>query len=169
MNEFINKILREAEDSSDDFFQSKHITKRQNEFRKEKEITIRKAKEIKIKLKTGLNKIKASYDAKDWKNDKEKLFLEIFSKLVMNAKTYSYKYNNILSIEYGFYLINVEEEHKDACFYSVSRKSIWMSFNLIWIKFINKFNMTFSDVKAFMVKMLKKYFNLDDVRVYSVG
>ena len=38
MNKFIDNILKETEDSSDDFFQSKHVEKRKEDFKKQEEI-----------------------------------------------------------------------------------------------------------------------------------
>ena len=55
INKFIDKILKEAEDLSDDFFRSKHINKRNKEF-----IRSREGK-MYYKLKNGLKKIKIAY------------------------------------------------------------------------------------------------------------
>ena len=54
MSSFINKILREAEDSSDDFFQDKHINKRKEDL---KNMT----NKMKHKFVKGLRNIKEDY------------------------------------------------------------------------------------------------------------
>ena len=67
MNSFINSILREAEDSSDDFFQSKHVNKRKENFEKEKRERYKRFnkehKDIFDKLSNGLKRIKRAYES----------------------------------------------------------------------------------------------------------
>ena len=96
MNNFANKILREAEDSSDDFFQSKHIEKRKEDFEKELD---KKKKEAIYKLAKGLEEIKIAYKNKNWKDEKEQLFLKLFSRLYVDDAFYQdeYRYGYCLS------------------------------------------------------------------------
>ena len=61
MNKLISKILKEAEDSSDDFFQSKHVNKRRDNYIK-KERTMKR--ENLKKLESGLKDIKTDYENK---------------------------------------------------------------------------------------------------------
>ena len=97
MSSFIDKILREAEDSSDDFFQSKHVNKRREIIKKK---NMRKRNKSLSELKVGLENVKVAYNNKDWRNDEERYFLTLFSKLHVDNKFYKSKY------EEGYCLLN---------------------------------------------------------------
>ena len=161
MNKSINKILREVEDSSDDFFQSKHVNKRKEDLKKEleknkKEIE-RTKKTIIPKLIKGIEKIKEAYMSKDWKDDKEKLFLELFSKLRVDDKVYESVINN--KYRYGCYLLS--KHNLIMCAYDIRYGNFWIDFGIIWMKFHEFLRMNAVEIQYFMKQMLKKYLDID--------
>ena len=152
MNNLIDKVLREAEDTSDDFFQSKHINKRKEDLKRELD---KKKKEALHKLTKGLEKIKTAYKSKDWRNDKEKLFLELFSKLHVDAKFYKNNYR------YGYYLSDSNDIK--TCFYNLKYDEFYTDHYSIWRVYEEQFNMHFKNVQSFMEEMLKEHLKLYDV------
>ena len=152
MNKFINKILKEAEDSSDDFFQDKHITKRQNELEKKK-------KRILIKLKRGFERIRIAYDNEDWKNEKEKLFLELFSNLHPHDRFY------IGSAIMGYDILSNDRNYVFG-FYDMIANNFFVNSTLIWVEFEDVFKMSHDDVQLLLSIMIKKYFNIQNVTPY---
>ena len=163
MNKFIYKILREAEDSSDDFFQSKHINKRKEDLRKEleknkKEIE-RTKKTIIPKLRKGIEKIKEAYMSKDWEDNKEKLFLELFSRLHVDDKTYQSEYRA------GYFLL--DSNYIKRCFYDFKNNELLIDYRSIWELFDIRFDMKYDDIQLFMDDMLEEHFKLYDTKAYS--
>ena len=152
MNKFIYKILREAEDSTDDFFQSKHIEKRKEEFKREFD---KKNKEALIKLKTGLREIKAAYNNKDWKNEIEKLFLESFSKLHVDDKSCQYDHR------YGYCLL--DSNNIRECFYDLKSNYFRIDYDSIWERLNIQLGMSYYDTQSFVNKLLEEHFKLYDV------
>ena len=150
MDKFINKILREAEDSSDDFFQSKHINKRKDEFRKSDE------GKIMLKMKSGISKVSSAYKNRIWESEKEKLFLKLFNRLHVSDEIY--RYENIVSIF-------LDNKYGDAeCCYLLEKNSV--SFLIgkfpIWYSFVKVFNMSNESVESFLHEMIEKYFNIEE-------
>ena len=156
MNKLIDKILKEAEDSSDDFFQSKHINKREEEL--DKQIKVKK-KEALIKLKNGIKEIRIAYKGKGWRSDSEILFLELFSKLHVDTKLYQNEYG------YGYYLL--DKTNKETCSYNIKDDIFWIEYETIWKIFNTQLNMNYYDIKTFIKNMLDKYFNLHNVVPHS--
>ena len=159
MNKFINKILREAEDTSDDFFQSKHINKRKEDIKRELD---KKKKEALFKLTKGLEEIKTVCNNKDWRNDKEKLFLELFSNLHVDKIFLRNKY------AYGYYLSDSNDINR--CFYNLKTDYFLIDYDSIWKIFKIQFNMSFYDIHSLMNKLLKEHFKLYDtiaMKAYS--
>ena len=152
MSRFVNNILKEAEDSSDDFFQSKHINKRFEDLKKELE---KKKIEIPSKLTKDLERIRISYKNKNWKDEKEELFLKLFSKLHVDDAFYKDKYR------YGYYLLDSNDKRK--CFYNLKNNKFWIDYDSIWIVFEIRFDMYYYDIQSFMDDMLKEHFKLYDV------
>ena len=151
MNMFIDKILREVEDSSDDFFQSKHINKRLDDFEKYKN-------NIFIKLENGLERIKTAYSKEEWTDNKEKLFLQLFSKLYLDNNFYECNNN----YREGYYLIKTSSNIK-TCFYDLKSNKFFSNYLSIWYKFPSNFFMKYDSTKLFIENMIKKYFRLHDV------
>ena len=141
MNKFINKILKESEDSSDDFFQSKHINKRREEFENEKLNTLKE-------LNVGLDKIKEACVNKRWKSKESKLFLKIFSKLHVILVNYDNYYR------YDFLNTNNEK----VCSYVYDE--LWLDVNLVWNKFEYKFGMSSNDIHLFFYNKFSHYFKV---------
>ena len=148
MNDFINKILKEVEDSSDEFFQSKHVNKR-------KEKAKRAEREVLVKLKNGIEKIKMSYNNKNWKNEKEELFLKLFSKLHVDSKLYQNEYI------YAYFL--ADSDNKVRCFYDLRSNRFWIDYASIWNVFRKQFNINYRDTQSFVNMLLREYFKLYDV------
>ena len=144
MSKFIDNILKEAEDSSDDFFQSKHVNKRREELKSYENKAL-------AKLKNGLENIKIAYGNKDWKDEKEEAFLKLFSELHVNERHYD-------DFEYGYYIL--DKNNNDVCFYNLKNNIFSISFSSIWSVFRIGFVMKNRDVQLFMNNMLKKYFKL---------
>ena len=152
MNKFIDKILREAEDSSDDFFQPKHVEKRKEDFKREFD---KKKRGALSKLIKGLEEIKIVYKNKDWKDEKERLFLELFSKLHVDAKFYKSDYR------YGYFLSDSNDIK--TCFYDLKSNRFWIDYASIWRVFETRFDMNDDDIQSFIDKLLKEHFKLYDV------
>ena len=150
----INKkvVLREAEDSSDDFFQSKHVNKRKGNFEKELDKKVRKTLP---KLTKGIEEIKIAYNNKNWSDDKEKMLLELFSKLHVNNKLYKSNYI------YGYYLL--DSNNKKRCFYDLKSDYFYIDYDSIWRVFKRQFNINYDDIQSFVNNLSKKYFKLYDV------
>ena len=152
MSKFINKILKEAEDSSDDFFQSKHVNKRKEEF---KSWLKAKKKEVIPKLIKGLEEIKITYRNKDWRDVNEKLFLELFSRLHVD-KTFNQDKHR-----YEYYLLN--EYNKRRCFYDLINNEFWIDYYSIWRIFEEYHDMDYVYIQLLIDRMLEEYFKLYDV------
>lgn len=156
MNKFIKKILKEADDYSDDFFQSKHVNKRREE--RNKQIKVKK-KEALIKLKTGLKKIKVAYKSENWEDEREKLFLELFSKLHVDDKFYRDKNR------YGYHLL--DSNNIKRCFYDLERNTFWIDSRYIWGK-LNVLQTQLTGrrtgTQSLINELLRKYFKLYDTR-----
>ena len=152
MRNFINKILKEAESFSDDFFQSKHVNKRKEEF--EKELSKRKIETL-SKIIKGLKGVRIAYDNNNWSDDKEKLFLELFSKLHVDDKFFHNKY------EYGYFLLDSSNFRK--CSYDLKNNVFWISYSSIWRVFETRFDMSFHDIQSLMNDLLKEHFKLYDI------
>ena len=152
MNRFINKILSEAEDSSDDFFQSKHVNKRNEDIKKKLDDKRSKGPYI---LTSGLERIKIAYKNEDWKDDKEKLFLELFSELRVRKRLFKNKYY------YGFCLLDAN--NNITCIYDIKLDAFRIDHRSIWNEFYFIFDMKDDDIQTFINDMLKKYFKLHDV------
>lgn len=154
MSKFINEISIEADDESDDFFQSKHIIKRKEDFEK---MMQEKGDEVFSKLISGLKRIKGAYRNEDWKYDKEKLFLEIFSKLHVVDKVYEILHKR------GYYLLGFDSEKR--CFYDLENDRFIVDYNSIWHIFHKRLSMRYNDVRPFLSEMLKKHFRLYNAAV----
>ena len=168
MSRFINKILREVDNSPDDFFQSKHIKRRKEQFKKSEDMKLRESKIALEKLRSGMRKILISYRNKDWESEEEEMFVKLFSMLNVDNKFYSYDYGDIIDSDYGYYLETINGNYRQACFYCINKKRFWMSFDLIWNHFAIKFDMDDDDIQLFMNSMLKKYFNLSNIESHTV-
>ena len=157
MNKFINKILKEAEDFSDDFFQSKHVNKRKEDF--ENELSKRK-REYLPKLIKGLKDVRIAYNNEYWESDKEELFLKLFSEL--HIENILYRNND----EYGYFLMN--EHNNKECFYDLKSNYFWTDYSLIWKHFYIQYEMNYLDIELLIKNMIEKYFNLYNVIVSSL-
>ena len=168
MNKSTSNILREVEDFSDDFFQSKHINKRKEDLQKRLD---KEREEALSKLTKGIEKIKASYNNKSWNDDKEKLFLELFSYLHVDDNLYQCDYllivNNIYShcinYRYGYYL-RYNNNNVERCFYNLKTDEFFIDAYSIWEMFEYEFHMSRYDVNSLMINMLIKYFDLYNIR-----
>ena len=157
MSRFVNKILREAEDSTDDFFQSKHINKRKEEFKKQ----IEKEKyEAFFKLFEGLKIVKIADRHKTWKSDEEKLFLELFSKLHVDKEFYEDDYI------YGCYLL--DESNDKKCLYDIKTRNFFIRYDFFWSTSETIFMNQYYYVRKFVERMLRKYFNLYNVTANGI-
>ena len=159
MNKFINKILKEAEDFSDNFFQSKHVNKRKEGFEKQLEI---KKREALPKLVSGLNNIRILCKSEDWNDEHEDLFIKLFSTLHVDKKLH--KVNTGYRIAYGYYLLDKNNTVK--CFYDVD-KNIFLLAPSIWRYLYCDFYVDYGATQEFMNKMLKKYFEIYHTSTYE--
>ena len=164
MNNLINKILKEAEDSSDDFFQSKHVNKRKKDFRKKEMIKnnrlIRDANKLIDKLEKGLNVIKIAYDNKKWSSRAEENFLQEFHSLIVNHHIYRHDY--FLDV-YVIYLMR--PSYYKECYFEIDYHAITLEYDSIY-QAIN-LDVDFSDreLKNFIQRMIKKYFSMSILEV----
>ena len=144
------------EDYSDSFFQSKHINKR-------REILAIREKETAIKLKNGLEKIKEIYKSDIHVDDREKQFLNFFSKLSLDT--------NVLVTDYCHGYFMFDKSKKLACFFDYSDVSLDMSREILSSSLADFFDMSCKEAKMFISFMMKKYFKINDVtiRVSSIG
>ena len=170
MNNFISNILKENEESIDDFFKPKNLKSRKIKFEKQKEIELKRKeeqkrietskfidsldfneKEIAIKLLKGLELIKKEYKNKNYsnencENDTEKYFLYMFSSLHLKLEFSK-------GIDY-FYLLDHYDHIK--IYIDLHYNEIFMTrfdYELLPIKnYEEKFN--------FFMDSLKKYFDL---------
>ena len=166
---FIDKILKEVEDDSDDFFQSKHINKRREDYEKEKRIKEKeleeKNKEHLHKLENGLKKIKISYDNRDWIDHREELFLKLFYDLHVSTKIPQYGPTD------GYLLSDKNGDNK--CFYRLSSvhfmrnvdEAFAVDYWSILMTFELRFNMSEHEVIMFIKRMISKHFNLNDIEI----
>ena len=153
MNKFINKILREAEDSSDDFFQTKHVNKRNKDF-KRREI------EVLHELKKGLSKMMITYNNRDWKDEEEKIFLDIFTEFHIDKEIH---YSPIYR---GYCLLDQFGEL--AADYNMINNVFWISSRVILEVFKRSSIITEQRQITFIIyEMLNKYFNLDIANVIT--
>ena len=159
MNNLTKIISTETKDSSDDFFQSKHINKRKEEFKKQEEIErylmLKKQKEALPKLLQGIDRIKIAHHVESWKDEREKLFLELFSKLHVDDKFFQNDYR------YGYFLL--DEYSNKRCFYNLKTDYFRIYYDSIWKIFETQFNMNFHDIQSLMNELLIRHFKLYDV------
>ena len=155
MSRFINKILREAEDSSDDFFQSKHVNKRIESLRKKLE---RKRREVVSKIKNGLESLNMIHENNTLKDKKELWFLEAFSKLHIVDVYYNDEY------KYGYFLSDSNDIKE--CFYDLKNNYFYIDYDFVDdLLIISRLLINYYYIQSFIESMLKKYFNLHDVHV----
>ena len=155
MSKLVDKILKEVEDSSDDFFQSKYVSKRKEDF--EKILSMRK-NEVLPKLENGLERIRLTYQDINCNDDIEKIFLKMFSKLYVDKNLYMNKYR------YGYFLLNVNNDKECLC--DLRNNLFIIDYSSIWKKFIDIFDMNYDDIQSTMNNMLRKYFNLYNITAY---
>ena len=144
----LNNVSIDKIDVSDAFFQSKHINKREEEFKNRR-------KEIISKLDNDLERIKAAYIHKDWQDDKEKTFLKLFSKLHVDEIFFQSKY------KYGYYLL--DSNNIKRCSYDLKNDDFWIDYDSIWRAFEKQFDMNYYDILSFVKDMLKKHLKLYNV------
>lgn len=112
-------------------------------------------REAYYKLINGLKEIKIVYKNEDWKDKRENLFLELFSKLHVDEKFYHSKFRD------GYYLLN--ENNDRRCLYDFKNDNFWLSYRSVWRAFKLRFDMNYDDIQSFMNKKLRKYFKLYNV------
>lgn len=150
MSKFINMILKEAEDDSDDFFKMKLSDERREKYLKAK----LKFRTLLSDFENGEIKIKSARKHRTWNELQEELFLKLFSNLHLNKKIAATN-NYVFSDIFDFY----DDNNVIMCFYKTSKdhfiidKSIWNQFN-------KRFNIDDHHTKLFMNEMITKYFKL---------
>ena len=149
MNNFINKILKEAEDSSDDFFKSKLSGKRKKQF---EEFQILR-NDVLSKMNRGIKLIKVAYEHKLWRSKSEETFINIFRTLKTEKDL---KGNDIYLNFCGLF-----DRDMCECYYDISTNELFVSTN-VW----SSFDMRYSKLERFMKTMFAKYFELTNI--YSV-
>lgn len=158
----MNIIINSAEDSSDAFFKTKHVHRKKEEFNKKK-------LEVVYKLINGLEDIKAACKNEEWVNDKEKLFLKLFSKLYVAKRFRIRDHTHRFFKDHGYYLFDIIEREQKICFYSIDNEIFWLDWSTIWRDIIFHFNhMKYEEVKQFIKDMLIKYFKMDDVETATL-
>lgn len=139
------------ENSSDDFFQMKHLRKREDEKNS-------KYAEIFDKLKEGLEKVKVSYISNDWGSTEERLFLELFSKF--HVANWCFYYRNA-----GGYLL-LDDDDNATCVYTLQNNCLLAEYESINGTFIAKSKISCASKEKFFAEMLEKYFDIYDVLVF---
>lgn len=143
-----NAFVKE-EDSSDDFFQSKHINKRKEKF-------IKRNNRIILKLERGFKRSSTEYKSKRWSNEKERQFLELFSKMSVDS-------NTVRSDSICECYLYITLDDVVVCHFDIVNKIISLDCHYVWFKFEKKNNMNYYEVQAFMNEMFKKHFKLVNV------
>lgn len=149
---------------SDDFFQSKHLNKRREQHLKEIEIKekvlLKREEKTSYMLINGLKKIRIALNDESWKDEKEKLFLNLFSKFRVSDAIWRNEYVR------GYYLIN--ESSIKECICDLNNDYFWINYESIWYAFeIRFYETSYCKTQLFMNDMLKKYFNLYDMTAYT--
>ena len=144
-NKFIYKILSEAEDSSDDFFQMKLEKKRKKSF----DQFIKQRDEMIIKLSEGIKNIKRAYKKRNWDNNSEKEFLELFSDLHVSDK-----FGDVKSAVYIY-----DSDGSILCAYDIGSKIFYMGYWTVYANFQTM--MRKYDVNDFLRDMIMKYFKIE--------
>lgn len=162
MNKFINKILREAESSSDDFFKNKLSGERKKKYLQAKY----KIEKYLIQIRNGLRIIKISYKNKDWDNDNEKLFLKLFSRF--SIKSVYYDDNGPFE---GIAMVRLNPERGTSmyCLYVYDDSMFLVDYWPIWNLFEERMNDDSNKIESFLKNMIKKYFNIDVSSVDNVS
>lgn len=158
MIEFIrNSLSIIRKDDSDDFFVDKHVNKRREEYAKKvaekRIITELKEKETRDKLMNGITSILMACNNNILQSQKEKLFVEIFSKLKV--------YNDYGVSEHVESFAFLDDKHNKYCSYDFIINSFWMSYSFAYSRFRDYLDMSYVNTYDFMNEMLKKYFKLD--------
>jgi len=148
MNKFISNILKESEESIDDFFKPKNLKSREEKLEKGRQKYVNK-------LKSGLSRIKSDYENENYHSEFEELFLEIFSQLHVDEK-----YDEIQN---GYFLVNTH--NKSMCLLDLEWNLFEISTKHIWDVFENKFELHYLNVQTSMKEMFDKYFNLDEFTI----
>ena len=158
MKSITDNISNKSEDSSDDFFQSKHINKRKKIF--EREIKNRRKKNrvmnknAFLMLEKGLERVITAHANKICENEREELFLELFSKLRIDKRFFG--------DYYGCEHRLLNESDDTVCVFDIQSNYFWINDYPIRDKFISSFNTKHDEISCFMKDMLKKYFNIRD-------
>lgn len=140
MKSITDNILSESENSSDAFFQNKHLNKREEEFRSNNIVFFNK-------LKDGLQKIKEDYKDKKWKNEYERLFLKMFSKVHIDEEFCDKCYGYLLS----------DENSTRKCLYLFKNDRFFINYHSDWNIFTAGLQMKYYEAEAFISGMLLKY------------
>lgn len=139
------------DNSSDDFFKSKHL----NKIRKDLQEKIDKIRTVTIpKIMRGLERIKIVRDSEKWKDVKEEVFIKLFSSLHIAGIFY------LDGIENGIFLSN--NINDEECFYSLKDNVLRINVSIYNI-FIGNFKMSYCDVCLFITDLFKKYFKLYNI------
>lgn len=104
-----------TENDSDDFFQSKHINKRKEEY--ERELYVKTCKAFYI-LYEGLNNIKLAYDRQHYENKVEELLLRVFLDLHVDANIHRDMFF------YGYFIL--DNKGRSICFYNVNDNCFYL-------------------------------------------
>lgn len=145
------KTQSKSVDSSSDFFQSKHISKRKEDF--EKQLLVRK-QELLTKLKIGLDRTETAYESKTWRNEYEEAFLEAFSLLKVDSKLINTKKR------LGYFLL--DECDEKVCFYNLRDNTFILDYYSFWTDFMDLFGVeNVNRIQTFFDRMIRKYFKMD--------
>ena len=105
--------------------------------------------------------IRIAYNNKNWSDDKEELFLELFSKLHVDSKLYQNEYI------YGYFLADSDDIKR--CFYDLRDNRFLIDYASIWNVFRKQFNINYRDTQSLMNMLLREYFKLYDVTAIYIA
>ena len=155
MSDLVNKILREAEDSSDDFFQSKHIQKRKSEIRK------RVLDNVITELE-AINMYK--FDNEEINSGKEEIFM-----LLSDTYASSIKSNNIITVFR-------KADNKKVIKINIDKRTVYVSKELLLFPIItyydtkrSKMIFAYSDARRIIENVLALYFKLYDFLINFIS
>lgn len=158
---FISNWTEGVEDSSDDFFKSKHIRRRIKDLAKErKRIHLHFSESLRKttpKLTLGLESMSSAYVINDLLDEKERLFLYLFHDLYVDDELFEDE------VHCGCYLMNRTDDSK-ICFCKLEEIQFIVDYYAVWKRFKDDFDISDNDIESLLIKMFIKYFKLEEAR-----
>ena len=147
MNKFINKILKEAEDYSDNFFQSKHVNKRNKEFMRSRE------GKMYHKLENGFKRVKIAYNNREWSIEKEKEMLRMLSERHVDSVLVDDEPHYV-----GFWILN--DRDMLSFFYDIVDNELYLPARMIRSYEAHDLHYFYHEIESILKNIFLNYFKL---------